>query len=295
MKTTVKMFIVALTVMLIAGQAFSAEKLSSAEIRQIESKIRQDFQLQRAYVNSSLIEIGNDLDIFLFGAQTTDNLSEFFNKRIKPGNITDQETLWLHFKEEVLNKEKFDQFVDDLIEIHFRIFGKARREINRDLVMFGLDGVEEINYEDIKRKLKQEIDKIWDMEARKMQEILDPTSQQIYEANWYKKAGKYFEGLYVAADIAAFLLNPVVSIVGATVFAGWTIYKYTVAEAQATESMETAQQQFIRKMRKRLESLSAQTKKQFKIASDEAGKRLFDAIRDMVADAYPQLSKENLK
>jgi len=48
MKTTFRMFIVALTVVLMAGQAFSAEELSSPEIRQIESKIRQDFQLQRA-------------------------------------------------------------------------------------------------------------------------------------------------------------------------------------------------------------------------------------------------------
>ncbi len=295
MKTTFRMFIVALTVVLMAGQAFSAEELSSPEIRQIESKIRQDFQLQRAYVKSSLIGIGNDLDNFLFGPQTTANLSNFFVKRIKPGNVTDQEILWLHFKEEVLNKEKFDIFVDELIEMHFRVFDKARKDVNRDLILFGLEGVQKINYEDIKRKLKQEIDKIWDIEAGKMRELLDPTSQQVYEANGYIKTGKYFEGLYVAADIAAFFWNPIVSIVGAAVFGGWTIYKYAVAEAEASELMETAQQQFMRKMTKHLESLSAQTKKQFKAASDVARKRLFDAIRQMIVDAYPQLSKENLQ
>ncbi|GEM_PF-3284132 len=295
MKKICKMVIGVLAVVLMAGQVFSAEQLSPPEIRQIESKIRQDFQLQTAYVNSSLIGIGNDLDNFLFGPQTTANLAEFFNKRIKPGNISDQETLWLHFKEEVLSKEKFDQFVDSLIEIHFRVFDKARREVNRDLTTFGLEGVKEINYEDIKRKLKQDVSKIWDTEAAKMREILDPTSQQVYDANWYKKAGKYVEGSYLAADIAAFLWNPIVGAVGLAIFGGWTIYKYAVAEANAEESMETAQQQFMRKMTERLQSLSEQTKKEFKKASDKAEKTLFDAIRQMVVDAYPQLSKENLQ
>ncbi len=292
MKKICKMVIGVLALVLMAGQVFSAEQLSPPEIRQIESKIRQDFQLQTAYVNSSLIGIGNDLDNFLFGPQTTANLLEFFNKRIKPGNISDQETLWLHFKEEVLSKEKFDQFVDSLIEIHFRVFDKARREVNRDLTMFGLEGVKEINYEDIKRKLKQDISKIWDKEAAKMQEILDPTSQQVYDANWYKKADNYVD---ISCLAAAFLWNPIVDAVALAVFGGWTIYKYAVAEANAEESMETAEQQFMRKMTERLQSLSDQTKKEFKKASDDAEKTLFDEIRRMVVDAYPQLSKENLQ
>jgi hypothetical protein len=304
MKKIFKMVIGVLAVVLMAGQVFSAEQLSPPEIRQIESELRSVFQLQQSYVNSSLISVGNDLDQFLFGPAITGRLLKFFNNRIQPGEIKDNELLWKHFKEEVLTKEDFDKLIDDLVEIHFRVFEKARRETNRKFVMFGLDGISEISYDDVKQQLKESIDKIWNVEYEKMRQIVESSTTQVLEVNSYKKIDTYVDGstmgLVVVGEIVAttgwcppcFAIATGASI---AVIVGWFIYQNFVIAETAEAQMSTAQQQFMKSMTETLKSLSDQTKAQFRSSSDIAMKRLFDAIREMIVTAYPQLSKENLQ
>lgn len=283
---------------------FAAEELSQNEIRQIESELRSVFQLQQSYVESSLISVGNDLDQFLFGPAITGRLLKFFNNRMKPGEITDNELLWKHFKEEVLTKEDFDKLIDDLIEIHFRVFEKARRESNRNLVMFGLDGISEITYDDVKEQLREAVDKIWNVEYGKMREIIESSTAQVLEANSHKKTDTYVVGSTIGLEVVGGIVTatgwcpPCLGIAtGASiaVIGAWFIYQNFVIAETAEAQMSTAQQQFMKSMTERLKSLSDQTKAQFRSSSDIAMKRLFDAIREMIVTAYPQLSKENLQ
>ncbi|MGE0084415.1 MAG: hypothetical protein AB7S75_08335 [Desulfococcaceae bacterium] len=284
MKRNISMLFAALiAVGLFAVPLYAKQELSANEIKQIEGKIRQDFQQQQAYVNSSLLKIGNELDQFLFGPETTGRLLQFFNKKIKPGNITDKELLWKEFKNDVINKERFDQFIDELIEVHFRVFDKARGEVNRDLVMYGLDGVSEVNYDAIKKQLKEAIDKIWNMEEAKIREFIEGTAKHVYEANWYKDIDLY-------VDFAS-----LIPIAGIVIWGGWNMFKYFTIKESSENLLVTGEQQFMKDMTKTLESLSEKTKEEFRIASELAVNRLFGAIRDMVVTAYPQISRENLQ
>jgi len=304
MKKIFKMVIGVLALVLMAGQVFSAEQLSPPEIRQIESELRGVFQLQQSYVNSSLISVGNDLDQFLFGPAITGRLLKFFNNRIQPGEIMDKELLWKHFKEEVLTKEDFDKLIDDLVEIHFRVFEKARRETNRKFVMFGLDGISEISYDDVKQQLKESVDKIWNVEYGKMRQIVESSTTQVLEVNSHKKTDTYVIGSTIGLEAIGGIVAttgwcpPCLGIAtGASiaVMGAWFIYEHFVIKETVEAQMSTAQQQFMKSMTETLKSLSDQTKAQFRSSSDIAMKRLFDAIREMIVTAYPQLSKENLQ
>ncbi len=298
------LFAIAGVAIFMTSPVFADQELSPSEIRQIESSLRSVFQTQQRHVNSSLISVGNDLDRFLFGPAITGRLLKFFNKRVRPGETEDKELLWKHFKEEVLTKEDFDILIDDLIEIHFRVFGKARLEANREFVMFGLDGVSEISYDDVKEQLRESVDKIWNVEYGKMREIVGSSTEQVFEAKSYKKNDIYVAGSALGIEaiggiVAATGWCPPCSAVaiGASiaVAGGWFVYQNFVMAEAVEDQISTAQQQFMKKMTERLEALSDKTKAPFRSSSDVAMKRLFDAIREMIVTAYPQLSKENLQ
>ena len=194
--------------------------------------------------------------------------------------------------------------IDDLIEIHFRVFGKARLEANREFVMFGLDGVSEISYDDVKEQLREAIDKIWNVEYGKMRKIVETSTSQVFEAKSYEKNDIYVAGSAIGIEAIGGIATatgwcPPCSVVaiGASiaVVGGWFVYQNFVIAETVEDQMSTAQQQFMKSMAERLKSLSDKTKAQFRSSSDIAMKRLFDAIREMIVTAYPQLSKENLQ
>lgn len=273
-------------------------KLSQNQIIQIESRMRDVFKHQRASVNSSLIYIGGDLDQFLFGPATTGRLLKFFDQRIRKSEIKDSEEMWKLFKQEVLTKEAFDRVIDELIEVHFRSYTKARKEANRELMMYGLDGISAVNYEDIKTQIKFEVNKLWNLEEGKMREIISKTKKDADDANIHKTIDA---SIYVTATIVeaiALKLPPYNLIAGAAIAAivtAWVIYEYCIAKGEAETKMFTAQQKYMKDMEERLHILSNNTKGQFRLASDIATDRLFEAIRHEITQAYPQLRKENLR
>lgn len=278
-----------------------ASDLSEKEVRQIEAKIRQNFGQQRRSVENSLERVGKDLDAFLFGPEVSNNLLVFYNQQIKPGNKS-QEELWELFKEQVLNKKRFDAFIDELIETHFRVFDKARREVNRDLIGYGLDGVGEQNYKDIKSKLKEDIDRIWNVQAEKMRGVLNENVSGAVEANRYRRQDDNINYFAVGSDVVGAVIGIncppcaiVLNIVSAAVFGGWHVFKTFVLEIDSGKLIETGQQQFVRKMQKHMQILSEKIQNQFRSASEVATERLFDAIRQMVVEAYPQIRLEELR
>lgn len=274
-------------------------KLSQNEIIQIESRIRDIFQHQRASVNSSLISIGGDLDQFLFGPATTGRLLKFYNHRIRTSEIKDSEEMWKLFKKEVLTREEFDRIIDESIEIHFRSYTRARKEANREIMMYGLEGISPINYEDLKKLIKAEANKLWYMEGDKIREILITAQKDVKDATSYKSKESYVEGATIALMGASLLIPPPYNFIadGAAlaILAAWYIYENYYARDMSETIISTAQQKYMKDMEVRLQVLSNNTKEQFRLASVIASDRLFEAIRREITQAYPQLRKENLQ
>ena len=140
--------------------AFAGETLTNMEKNRMESKLRNVFQLQKKSVANSLVLIEKDLDNFLFGPGMNDKLLRYFNKWVRPAK-SENDQLWKAFQKEVINKERFMSFVDDLVEIHFRVYDKLRRDTNREFVAMNLAGIPEIEYSEAKNQPKDDVAKIW--------------------------------------------------------------------------------------------------------------------------------------
>jgi hypothetical protein len=296
--------------MLCSSQIFAAEKLSLEEAKILEAKIRHVAQIQRQVIENNLLRIGGDLDQFLFGPGTTDKLLRFYNKRIKTEQLNDDEA-WKKFQQEVLPKENFDRFTNELIEIHFRLFDKTRREVNREFIGMGLKGVPEMNFEVQKKELRLAIDAIWNTEYIKLEEIIQKSIKETDRAKWVENADNLIdnvsnvlfssEAIYGATiwllkragiTIACPVCIPVLFWVTVATFVGyvtWKVYKYNTVS-----DVDDVQQRFMKNMTERLKIMSTKIKAEFKVASDKTMAELFNAIYTLISEQYPLIRKEDL-
>lgn len=281
---------------------FSETTLSNNQASRLEAKLRHVFHLQKKNVDNSLLLIERDIEKFLFGPGTSDKLLRYFNKWVKPGKHG-QEKLWDEFKEEVLNKDDFLRFAEGLIEIHFRVFEKIRRETNREFVAIDLEGIPSIEYTEVKKQLNEAISQIWDMNEKDLYNIISKSSTEVKDITKLKQMDLYVTGLVVAMEAGVLALAgsgvcppclPVLTAAAIVVTVGWFIYHGIINERNVENEMITAQQKFMKNMRKQLKIISEKTKEEFRASSDKTYQNLIDVISTMINKYYPQIKKENL-
>jgi len=285
--------------------AFSGEILTNIEKNRIESKLRNVFKLQKKSVANSLMMVEKDLENFLFGPGTSDRLLRYFNKWVRPAE-SDNEQLWKAFQKEVINKDQFISFVDDLVEIHFRVYDRLRRDTNREFVVMNLSGIPEIEYSESKRQLKSAVAKIWQMNEKELREIIYKSAGEVKDVNKIKDKELYVMAASIAMEVgagafglaAASAVCPICSpvLLGASVaiVVGWFIYQEVIKGEEFEAEMATAQQRFMINMEKQLENVAKETKEEFRASSDLAYRKLVDTITAIITEYYPQIQKENL-
>ena len=302
-KLSTKFFIAALILTFIFPySAFAGETLTNIEKNRIESKLRNVFKLQKKSVSNSLVLIENDLDSFLFGPGMSDKLLRYFNKWVRPAE-SEHDQLWKAFQKEVINKDRFMSFVDDLIEIHFRVYDRLRRDTNREFVAMNLVGIPEIEYAEAKSQLKEAVAKIWQMNENQLREILNTSADEVNDINSIKDQEIYVMGASIAMEVGAAALTgsaicPICSpvLIGASVaiVVGWFIYQEVIMGEEFEAEMATAQQRFMMNMEKQLEIIAEEAKNEFRASSELAYRKLVDTMTSIIKEYYPQIQKENL-
>jgi hypothetical protein len=304
------LFVLMILSLIFPSWVFSSQSLPNTQITQIEDRLRHVFQLQNRNINNHLLRTYQSLDNFLFGPGINDKLLRYFNKHVKPGKF-DDEVLWEKFRKEVLNKKEFMQFVEEMTEIHLRVYEKIRHETNREFVAMEIEGIPFINFENERQKLREQISEIWDLEESELREIISSTAGVTKDLNTLEHIDLYVMGTSVALEVLgttamaweslAFIgsaacppCGPILIGASIAIMIGWFIYKDVIKGRQLKEEMSTAQQRFMINMTKTLEQISSSSKDAFQEFSDKTYEKLIDIIITLVIKTHPQIRRENL-
>lgn len=281
---------------------FSSQALSDNQLSKIEDRLRHVFQLQEKNVNNHLHSTYQSLDNFLFGPGINDKLLRYFNKHIKPGKL-DEEVLWEKFRNEVLNKKDFLQFVDEMAEIQLRAYEKIRHETNREFSAMDIEGIPIIDFEKEKQKLMTEVSNIWNIEESALKDIISSTAGTTKDLASLERADIYVMGAAIATEIGSMLFvgstacppcSPVLLVASIAIMIGWYVYKDVINGRQLKAEMNTVQQRFMVYINKKLKQISAQTRVAFQEFSDKTYEILIKTAIDLIIKNHPQIRKGNL-
>lgn len=174
-----------------------------------------------------------------------------------------------------------------------------RRNVNREFIMFGLDGVPAVDVQESEKALKKAINDISNSDFNQLKKVLKETSFQANEIKRIQKRKSLIETVSVILDLAGIVslywcppCTGVLFVAAVIVSVSWMVYEKFVYAGPT--DFDDGQIKFLKNVRAILEKISSKTKDEFQDASDNMLGSLFKEFADLIEQHYPAIRREQL-